>query len=427
MVQSSELLATSRPRRVPYRGWRVVGALALAEFALFGVAFYAFIIFTRSLSREFGWSGAETGNLVSALWLAAPLALLCGPLIERIGPWRLVIGGLCIEAVSFVVLSFIDQYWELYLLRVCMGVGKVLVVSSLPIIVARWFSRRFATATAIVWAGSPAGGLIVAPATEMLTAAVGWRTAAWICAAGLLAVTVLVGLLGRTGPPDPNLDGTTDDEMGAPATSAHEGVGGGAMAWGEMGRSVNWVAMSVMILATFGLGMGNIAVFSQHPKLLEGAGLSPTLAATMLGLTAAGAMVGSATIGMILDRFRPFWGGIAVGAAVALGVTCFLLLQVEYHFLLTLAGSLCLGYAAGAFDILWIMITKQSFGIAVFARTYTVWYFALQVGCAGGGGIGGWGLDHLGPVGFLLLVAVLYLPAIVFGIWRIGGGRTAPA
>lgn len=429
MDPSSELPTASPSRWKPYRGWRVVGALALAEFALFGVAFFAFIIFTSSLAQEFGWSGAQTGSLVSALWVAAPLTLFCGPLIERIGPWRLVIGGLCLEAACFVALSFINQYGELYLLRVLMGVGKVLIVSSLPIIVARWFSRRFATATAIVWAGSPAGGLLVAPATEMLTAEVGWRTAAWICALGLLAVTALVGLLGRGAPPARHDNAAHDDEMELPSDSVvvHEGVGGGGLAWRAMSRSVNWVAISVMVACTAGFGMANIAVFSQHPKLLQLSGLSPSLAALMLGLTSGAAMVGSASIGMVLDRFRVAWGGAMVGFAVAVGAGCFMLLQQEDSFLLALVGSLCLGYAAGAFDILWITITRRTFGIKMFPRTYTVWYFALQVGCAAGGGVGGWALDHLGSWGFLLLVSALYLPAVVFSILPLAGVGTARA
>lgn len=40
------------------------------------------------------------------------------------------------------------------------------------------------------------------------------------------------------------------------------------------------------------------------------------------------------------------------------------------------------------------------------------------MGYALGGGAGGWVVEHFSNNGVLLLVALLYLPSLVFAVWR---------
>ncbi|MGA0604663.1 MFS transporter [Phenylobacterium sp. VNQ135] len=391
----------------PYFGWRIVCALFLAIFALFGVSIFSFIIFTAPLAEEYGWSAAQMGSLVSAMWLVAPLALFAGPITAHVSPWRLVILGLCIQAVALLALGHISELWQLYLLRIGMGLGKIMTAMSAPLIVARWFSRRFATAVAIVWAGGAAGGLVLAPLTEALVQAFGWRPASGMLTLAVLAIALSVALLAR-GPRGPHE--LAHDPEGVLTSAEGPAASSGRAAWAQIGKA----PALLMVLSIVGIGMTAIATFSQQPAFLQSAGLSGPIAATLLGLTAAGSLVGSASIGWLLDTFRGWWSAALVAGAVYVGVLTLAVLPGHPSVLIAAVGALALGYGFGAGEVLWLTFTKRQFGEGLFPLTYGGWYFALQLGYALGGGVAGWTTEHLGSKGFLLLLAALYLtPTLV--------------
>jgi predicted MFS family arabinose efflux permease len=420
-----------RARRRVYFGWRVVAALFMCVSSLIGVAMYAFIMFAEPLAHEFGWSSSQTGALVSAMWLAGPVALVAAPLIERLGAWRLLMLGMTVQVVTLAGLGSISAFWQLYLLRIAMGVGKVLVMTCVPVIVARWFDRRFATAMAIAWAGSGAGGVLMAPLTQALASAFGWKLAALVLSAALAGSMALTALLAR-GAATPAVLGLRRDggvaslglggEEAAIPIIAHEAERTGTpLRWTEVLGAMNWTTAAFMCLAVVGAGMFSIGLQSQEPALLHKSGLAPDLAAALLGLTAAAGLAGSVVTGWLLDRVHVLWSALSVGICITLGLLGFWLLSGSGAVLLAAAAAAAVGYGIGAGEVVWITLFKRQFGDAAFATTYGIFYFSLQVGLASGGFIGGWSLDHLGADGLLLMAALIYAPAAVFCIWRPGG------
>ncbi len=399
----------------PYRGWRIVAGLFLACLALFGVGIYSFIILSTPLGAQHGWSAAQTGAAVSAMWFAAPVALFAGAISRRVNLWTMVIGGLLVQAVAMFILPHIADLTHLFMLRLFMGLGKIVMVTAVPIIVARWFSRRFATAMAIIWAGGSAGGFILSPVTEALDAHYGWQTASTIIAAFLVLITFAIWLLQR-GPAHPHEIGLRADGDELEAEAAPDL----AAATPPTGRTilayVNPVIATLMLISVIGIGMASIAVLTQEQALLEAAGISSTLAATFLGVTAAGSLAGSASIGFVLDRYVARRSGLLIASAMGIGLAGFALLHAGAGPVAGLIAALSCGFAFGAGEVLWITLTKRQFGTIVFATTYGGWYFALQLGYAAGGGLGGWGFESFGPVGFLLLVAAMYIPAALSSV-----------
>src|SRR5450755_1210136 len=108
-----------------YYGWRVLIALFLAGFMVYGGGLYSFVLFVVPLTQEFHWNRAATGGLVTAFWLSAPLILLGGFGIKRFGATRMLIAGILIEAACVALLSTVSTFGEMYLLRAAMGLGKV--------------------------------------------------------------------------------------------------------------------------------------------------------------------------------------------------------------------------------------------------------------------------------------------------------------
>jgi MFS family permease len=416
------------PRARLFFGWRIVLALFLCTLALFGVSIYSFIVLAHPLGAEYGWSATQTGAAVSAMWFAAPMALLSGPLIKRFNPWHIIFAGLLLQAVGFALLPLISSIEWLYVLRLAMGIGKVTLVTAVPVIVTTWFSRRFATAMAVIWAGGSAGGFIMAPATDALLQAFGWRTAAGIIAAAMVVVVILIGVLAR-GPASPAALGLAPD--GGSQVSASETLPGAAsedataLDWrAALGHVRLWVALP-MLLSVMGIGMASIAVLTQEQLVLESAGIASTLAATFLGLTAVGSLIGSASIGLLLDRLPARWSGLLIAGAIYAGLLSFAALQASGSAGLALVAAISCGYAFGAGEVLWITLTKRQFGTAAFATTYGGWYFALQIGYAAGGGVAGWGYERFGAMGFVGLVAIMYIPAALFSL-TLRGARLKP-
>src|ERR1700691_2315428 len=185
-----------------YHGRKVLAALFMAGFMVYGGGLYCFVLLVPPLTEEFHWSRAATGGLVTAFWLSAPLILLGGSAIKRFGATRLLIAGILIEAACLAMLSTVSTFGEMYLLRVAMGVGKVMFAVTLPYTVSRCFSRHYSLGLGIVWAGWHVGGLVLVPITGLIIAHYSWRVACLVIVAGLLTIG-LAPMLATQGPRSP--------------------------------------------------------------------------------------------------------------------------------------------------------------------------------------------------------------------------------
>ncbi len=161
-----------------FHGWRVVAFSVLAGFMVYGVGLYSFTLFIQPLAFEFSWDRAQLGGAISAFWISAPLTLFIGPLADRFGVKALVITGVIMEGVALAFLSLLHSIWPLYLLRILMGAGKVLVAACIPVLLSQWFAVRYGMALAIALTGFHLGGFVMAPATQSLIDHLGWRITA---------------------------------------------------------------------------------------------------------------------------------------------------------------------------------------------------------------------------------------------------------
>lgn len=407
-----------------YFGWRIVAAMFLVTTMVIGNTLYAFIILAAPMAERFGWSAVQTGSLVSALWVAAPLALFVAPVIKRVGAIRILFFGLILQAVALAAVSQITEFWHLYLLRLAMGVGKAATLVAVPVMISRWFAMRFSTAMALAWCGGSFGGLVMSPLAEALTARFGWDGAA-IAFGAIHAVSAVVMLLlcrGPAGPADIGqaMDGrplaATEPGLAAIPAAAPEILGGR-----DVLRSIRPSTALLMALAVMLTGTGAISMLSRMPALFEAGGLSPSAAATLFGLMAGASALGQPIIGWFLDRSRVPPANLFVAFMLFGGAAGFAALQLHQSpLLLASLAAICWGFGMGANEMIWITLTKRQFGTAMFAYTYGAWSCALQAGYAMGGPIGGWASDNSSAFSFPLLIALFYLPSIVIAVWRPG-------
>jgi MFS family permease len=379
-----------------YHGRKVLAALFMAGFMVYGGGLYCFVLLVPPLIEEFHWSHAAAGGLVTAFWLSAPLILLGGSAIKRFGATRLLIAGILIEAVCVALLSTVSTFGEMYLLRAAMGVGKVMFAVTLPYTVSRWFSRHYSLGLGIVWAGWHMGGMLLVPLTGLIIAHYGWRTACLAIAGGLLTIG-LIPILATKGPRSPRefglgLDGDplpraatatssatatvtatapSDSTTATPTTDSSTAAPPAGSLKDLLGSGTFWmIALTTLFFYTTYGGL-----LTHQPSVVEGAGFSPRLSSIVLGSTAGFAALGGMVSGWLLDRFSVRAVGIAMNLLLLAGALSLLWVARDHSAAALVSYAVCFGITIGGGDLYFVALLRRRFPTVSLAYSYSAWYF----------------------------------------------------
>jgi MFS transporter, OFA family, oxalate/formate antiporter len=193
-ISNAQAPARALAARVPfYYGWVVLGCLCCAGFARQGPAVATLSIFVEPLSREFGWSRTAISGAVSLGGvLAAMVAPLIGPLLDRHGSRVVLTLAVLTNGIALLLLSLTPSLLIFYLLF-CIarmnwaGTFDLGIYSALN----NWFVARRTAAASIANLAQMAGLVAMPLIAQFAILHDGWR-AGWIA----LGVTVLiVGLI----------------------------------------------------------------------------------------------------------------------------------------------------------------------------------------------------------------------------------------
>jgi MFS family permease len=416
-------------RRGIYHGHKVLAALFLACFMVWGGGVYSFVLFVPPLTQEFHWSRAATSGLVTAFWLSAPLILLGGFAIKRVGAVPLLLGGLAIEAVCVGLLPTVSGFGEMYLLRAAMGVGKVMFAVTLPYAVSRWYSRHYSLGLGIAWSGGHIGGMVLAPLTGLIIASYGWRPACLAIAAGFLTVGLIPLLLtlrfrsprevglGIDGDPLDQAVASGDGEPDHQAATIEPPAG----SLGDLLRTpMFWIIALVTLFfySTYG------GLLTQEAAVVEGAGFSPRLSSLVLGSTAGFAGLGSLSFGWILDRYSIRATGAAINVLLLAGAVSLLLVARNHSAIALVSYSVCFGITIGAGELYFVAVLRRRFPNVSLAYSYSAWCFCEILALLISGPAAGRVFDLTGNYdATLALVAGSAVCALLlsFFVWRLPG------
>ncbi len=363
--------------KTPYHGYKVLAALFLAGFMVYGGGLYCFVLLVPPLTQEFHWSRTATSSLVTAFWLSAPLILFGGAAIKRVGATRLLIAGILLEALCVSLLSTVSSFGEMYALRAAMGVGKVMFAVTLPYAVSRWFSRHYSLGLGVVWAGWHVGGMVLAPITGFIIIHYGWRAACLAIAAGLLTVG-LVPVLATKASSSPRdfgvgLDGDplpAGEPVRAAAATPESTAPAGSL--GDLlGSASFWlIALTTLFFyATYG------GLLTHEAAVVEGAGFTPSVSSWVLGSTAGFAAVGGLAAGWFLDRFSVRAVGIAMTLLLLAGALCLLWVDRGHSTAALVGYAACFGITIGGGDLYFVALLRRRFPDVSVAFSYSAWYF----------------------------------------------------
>ena len=374
MAVSSPAAALPAARGL-YHGTKVVIALFLAGFVVYGGGLYSFVLFVPPLTAEFHWSRAATSGLVTAFWLSAPMILFGGAAIERFGAIRLLIAGIVIEALCVSLLATVGTFGEMYLLRAAMGFGKVMFAVTLPYVVSRWFARHYSLGLGVVWSGWQFGGLVLAPVTGEIIVRYGWRTACLAIAAGLLTLA-LVPVLATMRPRAPSDLGVGLDGDALRSASGNAPPGAAAPGAAQSMRILVCAPMFWLIaLATVFFYTTYGGLLTHEASIVEGAGFSPRLASVVLGSTAGFAGLGSLSVGWLLDRHSIRWVGVGLHVLLLAGAVSLLLVDRVHSPVARVTYAAFFGVTIGGSDVYFVAVLRRRFAAISVAHSYSAWYF----------------------------------------------------
>jgi MFS family permease len=183
------------------RGWIVVAAAFLSMFTVYGIV-YSFGAFFDSMAEDFGTGKGATALMfsITTAWYFG-LGLFSGRVADRVGPRPVMLVAAAVLGVGLLLTSRVHSIWLGYI-TYGVGVGIAVACAYVPMVatVGAWFLRRRTAALGVAVAGIGVGTLVVAPISERLIDAYGWRTAYVVLGIGGAAL-LLVASLGAWRPP----------------------------------------------------------------------------------------------------------------------------------------------------------------------------------------------------------------------------------
>ena len=172
-----------------FYGWVLVSGFGLVTMVSMGMLGINFGLFIEPISRElnigqafFGW--AQSARLLGS----AASGFVLGRILDRYGArWSMAVAGILICG-AMLMMSSIHEGWHVVAIFLMIGLiglqgggGNLYTV----VTISNWFVRKRSQAMSRVFLGTSIGILIFAPLTAYLIENIGWRNA-----------TVLLGLVG---------------------------------------------------------------------------------------------------------------------------------------------------------------------------------------------------------------------------------------
>lgn len=394
-----------------YEGWLVVWSVALIVTMVGAAFFYGFGLMFTPIVDEFGWSNAAVSFAFSlrteAGGLAAPLV---GVGIDRVGPRRVLLGGVVTMCLGVFLMSFMETLWQFYGAMVIIAIGTSAAGGQVGLAAtATWFERRRGRAMSIMTLGGGIAGTLVIGVAWLVDLA-GWRGALRIIGLLVLMVCFPIGLNVRNRParhPQP-MDGLREDKAGP----------GGDRRWFEWGipprRALRTRAFALLAVSTAGMGFGTTALVVHQVPFLESKGIPPGVAGATVAVFTLTSVVGRLGFGYLADRYDKRLVLAASLTLTALGLPLLAVVEELWQAILVLV-IIAPGFG-GSIPVRPALVADQ-FGTRYFGTMNGFLALAMTAGSFSGPLVVGWIVDVTDEytLGWLAAAAVaaLAVPAVL--------------
>jgi MFS family permease len=396
-----------------YRGWRVVVLCFVMAIFAWGFGFYGHGVYLAELRREHGWPVGVIAGASTVYYLcSAIMVAFVGDALARLGPLRLVLGGIACLAASTLSLPHVAAPWQLYLAYLPMSLGwAALSLGAITNVLGLWFRARRGLAISLALNGASLSGVIVVPALVLLTERYGFTMAMAIATAAMVAVLIPLALAFGGAPP--HHAGDAPSVHSAHAVTVPDWTKARAL------RSPHFWNVS----APFALVLFSQVAFLVH----QIAFLTPTLGRTGAGLavavTAAMAMTGRIGLGFAIDRLDQ---RLASALSFASQAAALIVMTQATAAPVLFAACALYGFSVGNVITFPALIVQREFPAAAFGTLIALSTAIAQFTYAFGPGLVGFARDLTGGYAVpLMICAALNTAAAIIIVMRPRGALTA--
>jgi len=138
---------------------------------------YSFGVFIKPLIDRFGWSRTTISIAVSIRSITTGITSpIVGNLSDKYGYKKFILIGIFIIGLSYLLLSRINNLWQLYLfLGVLGGISMAFCLIPILSIASKWFGHKAGLANGTILSGFSLGQMIVPPLATYLLLQYGWE------------------------------------------------------------------------------------------------------------------------------------------------------------------------------------------------------------------------------------------------------------
>lgn len=360
-----------------FYGWYVVIAVFVMLTVAAGLGFHNLSVYLHVFVAERGFSVTAASGATAAFFVSSGIAGLgIAGLIERYDPRWVICGGALIAGITFACAGLVEELWQLYAFYLSLGVGYAgcaLVPGTT--LVARWFSRRRATALSYASLGLSLGAVIFTPISVKLIETFGLEAGSqWIGTMFFIGVVPLTLWLIR---PSPASVGLTLEDAPEPiaANALHAAEG---LPFDYAVRSRFFILCTIAYVFSMTAQVGGIAhqfnLISTRTGSLETAALAVVI---MASAGTAGRLLG----GWILT-YMP--SKLFTQLLLAMQVTSLASYAVSESSWALLSMAALFGLTMGNLLLMQSLLIAEAFGIRFYARLFSWSQLAITVGMAAG-------------------------------------------
>jgi MFS family permease len=174
------------------KGWWVVFGCILALTITAGVGFFSTAVLAESIIAGMSWSELDYAKGITIWGLSAAIfSPLCGRCIDRFGPRRMMIVGICIAAAAEFMLGQVSSLWQFYCALAVAPIG-VMCCTYIPVatMVTHWFREKISIATGLAMLGLGVGGGLFPIIARSLVIRYGYESTFTILAGILLLALI---------------------------------------------------------------------------------------------------------------------------------------------------------------------------------------------------------------------------------------------
>jgi MFS transporter, OFA family, oxalate/formate antiporter len=384
-------------------------AVSFLTFAVGAACMHSYTVFLVAFIEAFGWSRAESSIAYSVSQLiTGATSPLVGILVDRLGPWRLILMGGGLLAAGLIASAFANALWQviaLYGVVMTLGANCLGLVVFVPIL-SRRFVRNRGMAVAIVQSANGFARAFSAPVSQMLIAGFGWR-GAYLAQGGFMAVAFLpLAVLFRHS--EPKRDVTATGSQLEQATG-----------W-TLKRAMRTPHFWLLFLVYVFTGLGSFLVALHQLAFAVTIGFDKLYAAEVLGLGAFLSLPGVIVTGILSDHVGRELSAVVTYGTSIFGVACAMLITSPDQHLLLWLHSCFFGLTWGARGPAITAKTADLFPGPQLGTILGAITIGTGIGAAAGSWMAGWIFDLTGSyqVAFGLSIFFYACGSVAFWLLR---------